>query len=614
MHRERVQLDTEGEQTDGVGERAAVSGRRGEGWPVAKAVGIFVGLSVLLRLPDLLAGSIPTEPAGYLEYPFRAYYLFSLDLFALLTLLALVPDSSESSRVRAVVTGSLLFLLVYRTYDAVVVSMLHRSPIVYADASHLVGAAYLLVNASMPWRHVIGLMVGTGLFGGLIWTLPVVVRELHRCVATSVGRTSVLVANAVVWPLLVFAIVADRGSFLRRATYQSVCLSTTECLVRNVQASAVLRRETAQRSPPAGDSTYVDYWTLEWNRPPSLYLVMVESYGSVLAAPASSVPYDRFMARTADSLRVSGWHTATTRSEAPVFGGLSWLSAATLFLGTPIEYQPPFDVLRPTLPRYPHLVRLLRHQGYETAALQPPVRTRPGVRMGNPYGFDRTFYLRDLDYRGPDVGWGIVPDQYSLAVAHDRFVEAAEEPFFLFFETVTPHGPWPTPPPSIMDDPMVLGGSTPEVASAAASPSASQEVSGRSAWSDPLSQMERLFRHIQYDWRVLTDYVRTQTPSNSLVVIVGDHQPYFADTESFATPIHVLSRDERLIRRFEQYGFVPGLRASPEDESLHHAGLYSLLVRVLTGHSRAERSHFATPLPPYRPRGVERAVLLPSRP
>jgi len=566
-----------------------------------------VGLSILLRLPDLIAGTVPTDPGRYLGHPFRVYYLFSLDLFVLVSLLAVVPYSADRSRVRALVAGSILFLLVYRTYDAGIVAALHRSPIFYADVSHLVGAGYLLANASLPGRILVGIGAGLGLFVLLGWGLPVLLRRLHRAVTTPLGRRGLIVANSVVWPLIVFAIVADRGTFLRRATYQSTCLSTTECLVRNVNASLTLQREVAARAQRPPDSTYANYGTLKWDRPPSLYLIMVESYGSVLAAPESPVPYDRFMGRTADSLRASGWHMATAQSEAPVFGGLSWLSAATLFLGTPVEHQPVFEVLRPTLPRYPHLVHLLQRQGYETATLQPPVRTRPGLSVDNPYGFDRTFYLRDLDYGGPTVGWGIVPDQYSLSVAHERFVETTDPPFFLFFETVTPHLPWRTPPPPLADEPARLNRASQSPAAA------SGGASERPGWA-ARSQMERLFRHIQYDWRVLTRYLRTQAPPNSLVVVVGDHQPYFAEAASRATPVHVLGRDASLVRRFEPHGFASGLGPTPTADTLDHAGMYSLIVRVLTAHDRAAKGDSSALLPPYRPRGVERAALLPERP
>jgi hypothetical protein len=319
------------------------------------------------------------------------------------------------------------------------------------------------------------------------------------------------------------------------------------------------------------------------------------------------------MGLVSDSLRASGWHGASGKSIAPVFGGLSWLSAGSLLLGTSIKHQPTFEVLRPHFPSYPHLVRVFRQQGYATATLQPPVRKRAGVSVGNPYEFDRTFYLADLEYQGPRYGWGIVPDQYSLAFAHRRFVEKSDPPSFLFFETVAPHGPWTEEPPPLVEDVSVLN--RPERPSNTGGTPATipPNVSAQNLPSAGTKQT-RFFRKIEYDWRVLTDYLRTQAPPNSLVVVVGDHQPSMAEGESFATPLHVLSRDEALVRRFEQYGFDSGLRPTPGSDTLHHAGVYSLLMRVITAHDRAQPGRPKTSLPPYRPQGVERAATLSGNP
>jgi hypothetical protein len=120
-----------------------------------------------------------------------------------------------------------------------------------------------------------------------------------------------------------------------------------------------------------------------------------------------------------------------------------------------------------------------------------------------------------------------------------------------------------------------------------------------------------LFRQIEYDWRVLTGYLQAEAPPNSLVVVVGDHQPPGIDNASSATPVHVLSRDGSLVRRFESYGFSEGLRPPAAADTLHHAGLYSMLTRVLTAHSAADTDS-SSALPPYHPQGIEHTALLPT--
>ena len=74
------------------------------------------------------------------------------------------------------------------------------------------------------------------------------------------------------------------------------------------------------------------------------------------------------------------------------------------------------------------------------------------------------------------------------------------------------------------------------------------------------------------------------------------------------------SLDEALVRRFDEYGFESGLRPSPTADTLYHSGLYSLLVRGITAHGRAQRGDPIAPLPPYRPEGVKRSALLPKHP
>jgi hypothetical protein len=561
----------------------------------------FFVLNLLLELPDLALGSPPITPVYYLSDPLRLYYLFSLDLLGLFVLLSLYPRPPRSGRhVRAVVVGSILFLFVYEAYDAAIVSMLHRDPIFYADVSHVVGAIHLFLNGGVPSAHLVGVGAGMVVLVGLARLLPSIVREIHERVRLPVVRRSVLGTAVVIGILVGVGTLTDQG--IDRRTYRATCFSTTECVVRNVMASFTLNRRTARRQQGPADSTYAKYTDLHWSNPPSLYLVIFESYGAVLTSPGPArASYAQLVAGMSDTLRASGWHAASTYSAAPVFGGLSWLSVASILLGTPVKHQPTYETLRPTLPHYPHLVRLLDEQGYTTATLQPPVRSRPGLSVGNPYRFGRTFYLADLDYRGPDYGWGIVPDQYSLAVAHDRFVEQTERPFFLMFEAVDSHAPWKRPPPPLLENPTAPNRYSTE-----------RRARREADSAGPRSSRDHLLRHIRYDWRVLAGYLQTKAPRNSLVVVLGDHQPSFAEEASAAVPLHVLSRDEALVRRFGEYGFVPGLRPTPAADTLRHAGLYSLLVRTITAHDRAAAGRSARPLPPYRPAGVERTALVPD--
>ncbi len=582
---------------------------RASGWQI---VGLFLLINLLVQLPGILLGTLPlpvsTEAvAFYWEGPLR---LLSLDLFALVSLLALIPPRSEwGEHACAFAVGTIGVLFGYEAYEAIVATAFHRNPLFYADLPHLAGAVYLLYNTISFWQGLFGVTGGVALIYTMVQLMLPAVTHLHRLVWAPRLRWRLAGVSVIVWSLVAFAAVTGRG--IERQTYQSVCLSTTEALVRNIQESWALRTRTAGRQSQAPDSTYVSYRDLSWDRPPSLYLVVMESYGTVVSnSDDTQEAYGRLMGQLSDSLGAAEWHTATAQSKAPVFGGLSWLSVASILLGTSIEHQPTYEMIRPTLRRYPHLVSLLQKQGYRTAVLQPPVRQRPGLQVENHYGFDQTFYFSDLNYRGPDYGWGIVPDQYSLSVAHEQFVERTSEPFFLLFETVGSHIPLDRAPPPLVKDAEVLNQSR-ALATTARHTRQAPVLTPSVGAEAPQSQTDRLLRHLGHTWKVLADYLRSRAPQNSLVLVVGDHQPYFGEGPP-STPVHVLSRDSVLVQRFHQYGFASGLRPSSRADTLRHAGLYSLLTRTITAHEQSGAGHPSSPLPPYRPEGVQRAKLLPA--
>lgn len=574
-------------------------------------VGTFAGLSLLLYLPELLLNGFGASGAAARPSADSvARVLFSWDVFVLFACYSLLPASlSEGGPLDRVGAGCIVVLVLYAVYEAAVGAMLHRPPNFYADRPHLVGALYLVVNGAVPVLHLVGLSVGIGIAGLAAWTLPALLTRIHRILASWPARPLVICLHVIVWGgLLGGAALApsDEGSHPPQEAPQaeadapgSAHRSRAIGLVQNVRRSIRLRGRIAERWNQPADSTYVRYHRRPLEHRVPVYLVVLESYGTVLAAsPDTRTRYRRFMAKTADSLKADGWDIVTGRSEAPVFGGLSWLSVSSVLTGTPIAHQPVLDALRPGLPRYPHLPQVLEEAGYATATVQAPVRKRPGLSVENPYGFDRTFYLEELDYGGPTFGWGIVPDQYSLAVAHEQFVKQQQEPFFLLFETVSSHAPWEEPPPPLV--------ASPTRASAYRRASTTRADEPFTTESPVAS---RHLAHIRYQWRVLERYIRENAPSESLFLVVGDHQPHFARQGGRSTPVHLIARNGELVRRLEPYHFQTGGLPPQFPTRLTHAGLYSLLIEAILAPSSGSDS---TPgAAEVHLGGVDRAALLP---
>jgi hypothetical protein len=115
----------------------------------------------------------------------------------------------------------------------------------------------------------------------------------------------------------------------------------------------------------------------------------------------------------------------------------------------------------------------------------------------------------------------------------------------------------------------------------------------------------RYAESVDYDLRVLGDYIEAEGDTDAVFFILGDHQPHLGGPRgSYDTPLHVVSRDAALVERFAARGFTRGLFVEPgTTPPLAHEGLFSLVASVLAAHAGAP-----TPLPVY-PHGISQAGL-----
>jgi hypothetical protein len=174
-------------------------------------------------------------------------------------------------------------------------------------------------------------------------------------------------------------------------------------------------------------------------------------------------------------------------------------------------------------------------------------------------------------------------------------------------ETVFSHTLWNYGLPPVLPDwrrfNTVAGPNPKQTLAAEAMPTTllPDSLTGRPVTEQPTAR--RFLRHIAYEVDVAQKALRDLVPRNSLVILMGDHQPPLLPTETFGVPIHVLSTDPDLIAPFRRQGFTEGLLLPPEPARWKHEGLFSLLVRSLSEASGI------TPPPPLRPAGVSRSVL-----
>jgi hypothetical protein len=376
----------------------------------------------------------------------------------------------------------------------------------------------------------------------------------------------------------------------------------TPILVHDLARSAEIYVSVQQR---IGASPYAGYGAIALTRKPDVHLILVESYGRVMIE--HPVMYLRWMAhlkRMQGAIEAGGWHVVSGFSRAPIMGGRSWLAESTVLTGMRVSYQAVYHHLMSQIDRVPHLVSFLKGQGYASLLLGPADRTRPGVRQANPYRYDHQLGFDDLRYRGPKVGWGLVPDQYSLGFAHEHVLDRVHGPLFFNFHMVTSHAPWKHVPEMVADWRTLNDQKGEPIDAASGSPYTDLKRFVRSTRT--FARMGELRTHLAYRYAAAILYELSvieqhlaAVKRDALVVVLGDHQPPFlaAETLSFDTPVHVFARDPKLLDELRRHGFRDGLRLEPgQPTTTAHEALFSLLVRSLASCCSVPGGE----LPPYR--------------
>ncbi len=488
----------------------------------------------------------------------------------------------------------LVLFLVYQVYAAVDVALYHNMPNFYNDWTFLGGGlGFVLDSLPVPWWMWPLGVAGVALAAGglyvlvsvpLVWTAP---ERLGR--ATRWG----IVALAGV--ALAYVVLFPAQAARPEGEVASLSLKLVANIRRSRQTLAQVR--AMQEVSPYQEYNYSRYPLAER---PNVYLLFLESYGSVLVTdPGFQPAYRRLMDEVETTLTQAGWHMATGLSRSPVWGGGSWMAYTTVLTGVRIAQQPQYLALKYAFQRipYPHLGRYLQSQGYRFTWVVPIDRQLPAnIWAANRrfYGPDAWITFSDLHYHGPEYSWGpSPPDQYVLGFLRDWLQKQPPKPNFILYLTQNTHYPFAPVPPWVEDwrqlnDPSI---DHPD----------QRPFKG--------SRRQAYLQAVTYDWHVLSDFIRQAGP-HDVFILIGDHQPpaVSGPWDGYETIMHVISRDEAFVRRFTAYGLQMGMWPDTATPPLRHEGLYSLIVRQLV----AQWGAHPDVLPAYHPEGIRLPGILPK--
>ena len=284
-------------------------------------------------------------------------------------------------------------------------------------------------------------------------------------------------------------------------------------------------------------------------------LVFFESYGR---SALNQVRFQRHSLPSLDGfeelLAEKGLVSASAYLTSPTMGGQSWLAHSTLESGLWLAHQSYYNALMAT--DRLTLTKAFAKRGHRTVAMKPAI-VMPWPE-GPHFGFDQIYAASDMEYAGLPYNWVTMPDQYTLAAFErlERSADNRDRPVFVEFSLISSHAPWTHIPP-VVDDWSSIGDG--QIFSTWAEIGDPPHV----VWADPDRVREQYGKSVQYVLDVLASYAANYVDENTLLIIVGDHQPaplVTGEGVSRDVPMHVIAGDPALLDPFLSWGFIAGMR------------------------------------------------------
>jgi hypothetical protein len=480
-------------------------------------------------------------------------------LWVLLLLFALAGQLGP----RAIRWLTLLFVLVVigRYVEVSVPSWLGRKVNLYWDAQHLPKFIEVASQGYAWWQLV--LMAAAPVAG--LWLLTRLVRACisvlaYRAVPSALRSPAAWIATATV----IGVVVAGRMQVQPFARYVSAPVFPVYQRQAHLLAAAFFPERFRSELPPSPPLES----DLRALRGAEVKVVFLESYGATTyerdeLAGAIGPARDR-LERAAEA---QGRKVLSAFVRAATFGGASDLSHLSFLSGIDLTDPIRHDLLLTT--DRPTILDTFEKGGYTTIGLYPAMSWEwPEVSF---YSFDHYLDAPSLEYRGPAFGLWFLPDQFSMARVDELFPPDPDgRPRFVFFPTINSHIPYQPTPPYQADWSLVTS-AQPYPAEATA-----RALADEIDWHD---LFDGYIDTIRYTFEWLTGYQALPQPRDSIMILVGDHQPAGGITgpdASWNVPVHIITGNELIAERLRLQGFSEGM--NPPAQSLGHISELTLLL------------------------------------
>ena len=305
----------------------------------------------------------------------------------------------------------------------------------------------------------------------------------------------------------------------------------------------------------------------------NVLLIFIESYGeTLLSLEPYTAPIDRAYKSWEATLGPAGFHMASAVLDSPTVGGYSWLAHLTLATGIRVTDQLRYKKLFRMRPKT--IVHYFVDAGYQTLLVQPATMRDPGPIC---YPFHKHRYSWEFGYRGRNFSWAPMPDQFVLDFIHKNEISKTEGPLFVEYNLVSGHMPWNDQAQIVPDWNAIGDGSLFRTMEGARFDT---------DWSKLSHAHEAYLTAMLYDLEVLRQYIAYFVQDDTLLIILGDHQPVgevTGNSDATGAPIHVVSRNPHFVDKFVKRGYARGMRPQ---SSPPHPGMETFLEGFISDFSR----------------------------
>lgn len=299
---------------------------------------------------------------------------------------------------------------------------------------------------------------------------------------------------------------------------------------------------------------------------PNVYIIGIESYGAILLEnELYAQKYQDLINELYAKLNNNDWLAASTLSETTVTGGTSWVSYGSLLKGVNIKSDYIYRHLINNQEKYKtqSFFTLFENLGYENYLVSGLGGFENyAIEWGKILSFFDTknvIKYTDLEYKGERFNFGpSAPDQYLLNKSRALIQKnTSGKPFALFVETINSHYNFESPT-LLLDD---------------------WETCNTASREDfmPLQNLsekavDNYFNAITYQLENLANFILSDTESNSIYVLFGDHQPPLITNaqNSYKTPVHIIAKDKTFIKQLQNKGFTEGMLCKLSNRTICH--------------------------------------------